>query len=321
MKPLISVIIPLFNQKYCVGLAIGSALGQTYGPVEVIVVDDGSTDFPEEVLTRYQGVKLLRQSNRGVSAARNAGIKAAKGEYIQFLDADDWLHVDKLSQQVGHLRKTGDDISYCAGIFYDEQGRWMKVVLEEPYEDMFLSAYQMMKGHFALAPYLFRKKVLDDVGGFPEDLRVGEDRFFLMKCVDAGKRFGHFPFLGAMLRWHWNCIANDRMRMFQSLLDFYDRCDQAFSSSDRWSCYLPGLNEVASAELNYLYYEAFCFDSLSNAEIERMRGMMAERQRVISPVHVPRQRFRAVILGVLGFPRGMYLNRVAWRCWHFLSRR
>src|SRR5215217_1494790 len=89
--PLISVIIPCYNQAKYLGEAIESVLGQTYRNFEIIVVDDGSTDDTVEVAGSYGEVECVEQENRGLAEARNAGVRASKGEYLVFLDADDRL--------------------------------------------------------------------------------------------------------------------------------------------------------------------------------------------------------------------------------------
>ena len=89
--PLVTVVIPCYNQAHFLGEAIESVLSQSYRNFEVIVVDDGSTDNTSEVASRYEGVRLVRQENRGLSGARNRGMREAKGEYVVFLDADDRL--------------------------------------------------------------------------------------------------------------------------------------------------------------------------------------------------------------------------------------
>ena len=86
----ISVIIPTYNYARFLAEAIDSALGQSYAPLEIIVVDDGSTDATSEVLAAYgDRIRVLRQKNQGVAMARNAGIAAARGDYLAFLDSDD----------------------------------------------------------------------------------------------------------------------------------------------------------------------------------------------------------------------------------------
>ena len=96
-EPLVSIVIPCYNAERWLAGAIESALGQNHVSAEVIVVDDGSTDASPEVIRQFKGkINCLSTSNRGPSAARNIGLKAARGEWIQFLDADDLLHPHKL---------------------------------------------------------------------------------------------------------------------------------------------------------------------------------------------------------------------------------
>jgi len=89
--PIVSVIIPCYNQAHFLSEAIESALAQRNGAMEVVVVDDGSPDNIVEVAGRYPGIVFVRQENRGLAGARNSGFRASKGEYILFLDADDRL--------------------------------------------------------------------------------------------------------------------------------------------------------------------------------------------------------------------------------------
>ena len=99
--PTVSVVIPTYNYGQFVTEAVQSALGQRQAPLEVIVVDDGSTDHTPEVLKPYlDRIRYIRQKNSGVSAARNTGILAARGEWVALLDADDLWHEDKLSLQM-----------------------------------------------------------------------------------------------------------------------------------------------------------------------------------------------------------------------------
>ena len=100
----LSVVIPTYNCGAFVGQAIDSALAQTYPAVEVVVVDDGSTDDTAERLRAYGGrIRVVTQENRGLSAARNAGIAAAGGTYVALLDSDDAFHPRKLEFQLRHL--------------------------------------------------------------------------------------------------------------------------------------------------------------------------------------------------------------------------
>src|SRR5919112_291203 len=108
--PLVSVVIPCYNQAHFLGEAIESVLAQSYPNFEIIVVDDGSTDDTSEVAGRYPKVRLVRQENQGLSGARNAGLARSEGEYVVFLDADDRLLPEALETGLEYL----DAHSECA---------------------------------------------------------------------------------------------------------------------------------------------------------------------------------------------------------------
>jgi glycosyltransferase involved in cell wall biosynthesis len=104
-RPLVSVVIPTYNRCNWLSRAIESVLRQTYSPFELIVVDDGSTDGTPELLEAYgDGIRVIRKENTGVSGARNAGIRAAKGELIALLDSDDRWLPEKLEHQVAFFK-------------------------------------------------------------------------------------------------------------------------------------------------------------------------------------------------------------------------
>ena len=102
---LVSVVIPVLDGQRFLAEAIQSVLDQTYEPVEVIVVDDGSTDGSAAIARSFAGVQVIEQANSGPAGARNAGIAAAGGEFLAFVDADDVVPPDKLELQVSHLRE------------------------------------------------------------------------------------------------------------------------------------------------------------------------------------------------------------------------
>src|SRR2546421_11836378 len=110
---LASIIIPCYNAERWVAEAIRSALDQTYAPIEVIVIDDGSTDKSLEVIKSFGNmIRWESGPNRGGSHARNRGFESSSGKYIQFLDADDYLLSQKIETQVAFLEKTGADVVY-----------------------------------------------------------------------------------------------------------------------------------------------------------------------------------------------------------------
>ena len=116
MRPLVSILIPCHNAAPWLAEALTSALAQTWPEKEIILVDDGSTDDSLSIARSYEtkGVRVVAQTNRGASAARNRALQEARGDFIQFLDADDLLAIDKISLQL-HLAETaGQDHVFCA---------------------------------------------------------------------------------------------------------------------------------------------------------------------------------------------------------------
>lgn len=131
---LVSVVMPVFNAQATLRRAVRSVLEQGFDKLELIVVDDGSTDGSVEILDQFATcdtrVRLLRQpANAGVAEARNAGIRAATGTHVAFLDSDDWWHPSKLELQVLQMLETGARVSYCAYQRVAEDGRLLSVVM------------------------------------------------------------------------------------------------------------------------------------------------------------------------------------------------
>jgi glycosyltransferase involved in cell wall biosynthesis len=165
--PLVSVVIPCFNHARYVGEAVDSALNQAYSSVETIVVDDGSTDDSVSVVRARQGVRIVQQANRGLPAARNAGLAAARGELVAFLDADDRLLPAAID---AGLRALADNPSaafaFGAYRFIDEEGHATSIPSPAvwwgtPYEAMLRQSFIGMH-----ATVLFRRSVLETIGGY-----------------------------------------------------------------------------------------------------------------------------------------------------------
>ena len=112
---MISVVLPSYNRAHILPRAIESILGQTYKDIELIIVDDGSSDNTAEVVGSFSDSRIVyvRQENAGACAARNNGIAHARGDYIAFQDSDDIWHQDKLEKQLATLQNTGADVVFC----------------------------------------------------------------------------------------------------------------------------------------------------------------------------------------------------------------
>jgi glycosyltransferase involved in cell wall biosynthesis len=184
-EPLVTAIIPTYNRGYVVSRAIDSIIAQTYRNVEIIVVDDGSTDDTQEVLQGYKTqIRVIYQENAGPSAARNCGIRASRGDIIAFLDSDDaWLPT-KLQRQVALLNASPKSVPCCLcnGTTRDLTGREWKafdkgLFFPEHEEGMWLNVAEVLATRFMLFCQLvaIRRTALDKVGIYDESLRFMED--------------------------------------------------------------------------------------------------------------------------------------------------
>lgn len=171
----VSIIIPCYNQAHFLPDAIKSALAQTYHGIEIIVVNDGSTDNTSEVAGQFP-VKLIEQENKGLAAARNAGIKAASGEWILPLDADDKIHASFISKTIGK----GDIVATLVETFGKEHRLW-KFGRDQPFHSDFLKMNQMAYC------CLYKKEIWEVVGGYDIDMKDGyEDWDFWIRATREG---------------------------------------------------------------------------------------------------------------------------------------
>jgi glycosyltransferase involved in cell wall biosynthesis len=178
-RPLATIVIAAYNAEPFLGKAIESSLAQDYRPVEVVVVDDGSTDGTGDVARSYPQVRYVHQENQGPSAARNRGLEEAAGEFVAFLDADDEALPAKMTLQVGYLLdhpEVGCTLGRQEVAF--EGGGAPEWVGHDP-----------VYGDFAGIPLMSlvaRRTTLLDLGGFDPELRVAEDRDLLVRMRERG---------------------------------------------------------------------------------------------------------------------------------------
>lgn len=183
---LVSIIMPAYNSAATISESIVSVLSQSHRDVELVIVDDGSTDETADICRRHAAqdnrVRLISQSNRGVSAARNTGIKAANGVYVAFLDADDLWEKEKIKQQMDSVRTHTGSIVLTGMIRFSGDGdarRFLTTTDPPPFLDQGRYARQILNlrnhemGSFGTA--LVPKYCLDETFLFDERLRTSED--------------------------------------------------------------------------------------------------------------------------------------------------
>ena len=202
-RPLVSIIVPSYNYGHFIEMTLDSVVAQTYEEIECVVVDDGSTDDTAERVARFierdERFLYLYKTNEGLGAARNTGIINSRGEYLQFLDSDDLLEFQKVSQQVEFLENHPDiDIVY-GGAFYflsDDMDRTLAPKCGNPADWVpKLSASDeqtlltLIKHPMPVNAPLIRRRVIEDVGLFETAIRQVEDWDFWIRCAARGKRF------------------------------------------------------------------------------------------------------------------------------------
>ncbi|MDB5249645.1 MAG: glycosyltransferase [Segetibacter sp.] len=208
MNSSVSIIVPCYNQAVYLPDTIKSVVTQSYTDWECIIVNDGSPDDTEEVVKELQKldkrIKYIKKENGGLSSARNAGIKKATGEYIQFLDADDLIEKEKISGAVSEYQRSGDDklILYSSSRYFEHGNKEDLLVLGR---NDFISHVELKKldslstqntllrkrNLCVISAPVYPKKIFDSVGLFDENLKALEDWDLHLRCSNNGFIFHH----------------------------------------------------------------------------------------------------------------------------------
>lgn len=185
MKTRFSVIVPLYNKAPYVKKALESIVAQTFADWECIIVDDGSTDNSADIAqsiiaslseTDHFIIRILRQPNSGVAAARNNGVKASRGEFVCFLDADDWWEPTWLEEMDRLIKEYPDAGLYATNYIYYKPGKTHvaqnleRGYIDYPKEYLHSEAMPVWTGAACMP-----RKVFDEMGGFPVGIKLGED--------------------------------------------------------------------------------------------------------------------------------------------------
>ena len=205
-ETLISVIVPVYNGQDYLEKCIQSILDQTYKNVEIIIVNDGSTDRTGEVCERLRAkhgcIRVITLEDDGVSAARNAGIDAAKGEILTFVDADDRLHREMFRRLYDCMERTGSDVAGCRFFSWSGESDWQQAAAArgtadqaEVYTADSYLREALLQGNSRCWSKLYRRSVVDQVR-FIEGLSIGEDMLFLLKMLPFVEKIAESDFQG-----------------------------------------------------------------------------------------------------------------------------
>jgi glycosyltransferase involved in cell wall biosynthesis len=201
-SPLVSIIIPCRNGEGFIGAAIASALAQTYARTEIIVIDDGSTDSTLDVIRSF-GDRVLWESgpNQGASRARNRGLALARGEVVQFLDADDRLYPTKIAAQLDVMGQSCADSVYCDAWAHEMSASPTngRIRRHAQSDDSIIAALGSNAGTTA---GLHRREIVENAGGFDESLPCAQERDLHLRLACLGGKAATLPkvLVDALLR-------------------------------------------------------------------------------------------------------------------------
>lgn len=249
MEPLISVIIPVYNVLPYLREALDSVISQTYKNLEIIIIDDGSTDGSEEVCDEYTSdsrVIVIHQENRGLSGARNTGLEIITGDYVAFLDSDDAYHPDMIRKMKQSLVQYEADIVACGYGIFQEKGRMTKknqTGVRGYEKEMTITAYEaldmLMEGKYIIAVWnkLYPRRLWEHLR-FPEG-HVFEDLWVSPYFLEQCNRIVLIPDILVYYRERKNSITRtktihnirEHMYAYKAFLDYVEKKEFPLSSN------------------------------------------------------------------------------------------
>ena len=212
VKPLISVIVPVHNGERYLGEALASIFAQDYRPIEVIVVDDGSTDSTCTIARSYHEVRYIYEEKQGSAVARNTGIDNSKGELIAFLDADDIWLPNKLSIQTAYMTKYPE-----AGYVYGRLKNFLEKGITCP---TWVDPSSLLQASYAiqLGTILSRRSLFDTVGKFNPTYLQGQDTEWFLRVKESGIPMRRQTETVLLRRVHDSNISHDQSTVMQRRL-------------------------------------------------------------------------------------------------------
>jgi glycosyltransferase involved in cell wall biosynthesis len=185
--PMVSVVVTAYNVRPFIAETLRSVISQPYSNFEVIVIDDGSTDGTAEILESWSSeprVRIIRQANKGSSSARNAGARAAKGEFLAFIDGDDLATPQRLQSSIAALREYPDSaLSYGRIDLIDETGHTLSRRRSSRYRSGWIAGELRYRNFIPFSAITVRQCAFEQIGGFDESIRSSEDWEFLWRLA------------------------------------------------------------------------------------------------------------------------------------------
>ena len=281
IPPLVSVVIPCYNHGAFLAEAIESIQAQTYPHIEILVVDDGSTDNTKEVACGFEKVRYIHQPNAGLSAARNTGIKASTGAYILFSDADDWLMPNAVETNMVLLQQRPDAAFVSGG--HKKVNRWKQTLEEEPFpveqdhfQRMLQGNYIGMHGTVLYQRWAFEKVQYDTT------LKACEDYDVYLNLSREHPVLHHTKTIAAY-RFHSQNMSGNIPLMLDTVLDVLRRQQPFLRTREEQVAFNKGLQNWSE------YYTGKLFQKL-------MQERAQESSPTFSNAHAARRKEEQTLL-------------------------
>jgi len=286
MRPMVSVVIPVYNDEKYIRESVESALNQEYKNLEVIVVDDGSSDLTPKILQNFGGrIHYIRQENSGTAAALNKGIQKAKGQLIAWLSSDDLFLPKKIKHQVDRFSESPSlALVYTDWIMIDYCGEQMKVVhCPCPPAERFV--IEMLKKNFLNgSSVIIRRECFEKVGYFDETLPTDSDGDMWFRMLKNGCRFGQVPIPLIKYRWHSGNLSH-RYKLAESCKDRVRlRALQSFAPYELFSditMYQKNAIDLSYEQLALVFARQWLFQSAAAAMTKAMNNGFCLKRRLM----------------------------------------
>ncbi len=246
LQPLVSVIINCYNQSHYLDRCVKSVIYQTFTNLECIIIDDGSTDNTHAISLQLANldsrIKYYYKENGGLPAARNFGLTYAQGEWIQYLDADDWIHPDKIKFQLNYLsqiKDTSENIVFYSDyirVFFDKNNQIIEnqtniignLNSQALIQRLLIPDFLANSPHPALQQCMLIHKNIFSNSKFPEHLKALGDRYFALDILNKGTKFIYVPIIAAFYTKHqsnrtnsWNYMKNYYILFYETVYKHY----------------------------------------------------------------------------------------------------
>ncbi len=307
MKKLVSIVVPVYNVKDYLKKCLDSIIGQTYRRIEIILVDDGSNDGSEKIVDDYSKtdnrIVVIHKENGGLSSARNVGIDMAKGDYITFVDSDDFVDSNMIEKMLKEAVDRSADLVICNRIYYYENG---KTIVKKKYDKTAEmtpceSLRELMLGKkYDMAAWakMYKKELFNDIR-FPVG-KISEDYFVMYKLFDLSNKVVLIPD-------HLYYYAQRKGSISKTPKLRYDYIDAAKEQRDYILKKYPNMTDLAHAAYGLSHmtvYDIYIRNGgRCNSEmIREFRGAVKEELSHIHKSHVSHTRMIQALLFIYCLP-------------------